>query len=120
MAELWYVKFKLHIKCLQVAIVLITKMMLRISAMSELGETCFVDSSGGVDRDGTRFFMFLGRCHAGGVPLAVVLTTSENQKLLTNVVETLKVYKYQNVLVKFILKNCSNYFRAMLLVAGLT
>lgn len=59
--------------------------------MPELGETCFVDSSGGVDREGTRFFIFLGRCHAGGVPLAVVLTTSENQHLLTCTFKALRV-----------------------------
>lgn len=59
--------------------------------MPELGEICFVDSSGGVDRDGTRFFIFLGRCHAGGVPLAIVLATSENSNLLTLTFKTLRV-----------------------------
>lgn len=76
---------------LQVAIVLVTRMMLRISLMPELGESCFIDSSGGIDRDGTRFFILLGRCHAGGVPLAIVLTTSENQNLLAGAFKAIQV-----------------------------
>lgn len=59
--------------------------------MPELGESCFIDSSGGVDRDGTRFFILLGRCHAGGVPVAVVLSTSETESILTNAFKAIQV-----------------------------
>lgn len=83
--------------------------MNRISQMVEAGEIVFVDSSGGVDGVGTRFFIFLASSHAGGVPLAVVLSTSENEVLLTAAFKTLKV---SNVLILY----CTDFLKITLYI----
>ena len=44
-------------------------------------EMCFIDSTGNLDRDGCRVSLLLTHSVAGGVPLGIIVTTSESEEI---------------------------------------
>lgn len=72
-------------------IVICTPLMRRVHRLTpEAGEIVFIDSSGTVDRDGHRIFLMLTHNESGGVPLGVMITTSESTATLRKAMAMLK------------------------------
>ncbi|TDH08226.1 hypothetical protein EPR50_G00095590 [Perca flavescens] len=72
-------------ECGQVAIAVCTPVMRRVhTKLSESGEIIFVDSSGNCERQSHRIFLLLAHSTAGGLPLGVLITTSESQSTITS------------------------------------
>lgn len=66
------------------AIAICTPLMHRVhSSIKHSGELVFIDASGNMDRLGCRVFLLLTHCCAGGVPLGVLVTTSESTETVT-------------------------------------
>lgn len=66
------------------AIAICTPLMHRVhSNIKHSGELVFIDASGNMDRLGCRVFLLLTHCCAGGVPLGVLVTTSESTETVT-------------------------------------
>ncbi|KAK3889775.1 hypothetical protein Pcinc_006336 [Petrolisthes cinctipes] len=64
-------------------IALCTKLMKRVHQnVRQSSEMVFVDASGGVDRHGCRVFLFMTHSAAGGLPLGLLITSSESEKVL--------------------------------------
>lgn len=53
------------------------------SSIKHSGELVFIDASGNMDRLGCCVFLLLTYCCAGGVPLGVLVTTSESTETVT-------------------------------------
>lgn len=63
---------------------LCTDLMKRVHKyVRQSGELAFIDGSGGVDRHGCRVFLMMTHSAAGALPLGVLVTTSETEKVLT-------------------------------------
>lgn len=72
------------------AIAICTPLMHHVySSIKHSGELVFIDASGNMDRQGCRVFLLLTHCCAGGVPLGVLVTTSESTETVT---EALHLY----------------------------
>lgn len=72
-------------------IAICTDLMKRIHAhIRQSGELVFVDGSGGMDRHGCRIFLVVTRSSTGGLPLGVLITTSESKVILTEGFQLLK------------------------------
>ena len=63
----------------QLIVAICTPVMQRVhSKVQQSGELIFVDSSGNCDRENHRIFLLMTHSAAGGVPLGVLITTSES------------------------------------------
>jgi hypothetical protein len=72
-------------------IVICTPLMRRVHRLTpEAAEVVFIDSSGTVDRDGHRIFLLLTHNESGGVPLGVMITTSESTAVISKALAMLK------------------------------
>ncbi|KAL1246500.1 hypothetical protein QQF64_034634 [Cirrhinus molitorella] len=65
-------------------------LMKRTHSLSNSGEICFMDSSGNMDRENCRVFLLLIHACAGGLPLGIVITQSEDEKTIIEGLELLK------------------------------
>ncbi|XP_072178625.1 uncharacterized protein [Diadema setosum] len=65
-----------------IIIAICTPMMRRVHTTRQSGEMVFVDSTGNVDRHGSRVFILLTHNSAGGLPLGVMITSSEQQSVI--------------------------------------
>ncbi|XP_062391790.1 uncharacterized protein LOC134079728 [Sardina pilchardus] len=75
----------------QTIIAICTPLMKRVHALvRHSAEIVFVDSSGNCDRTNSRIFLLLTHSAAGGLPLGVVITTSESQNTITAGLKLLK------------------------------
>lgn len=75
----------------QTIIAICTPVMKRVhEKVKHSGEMVFVDSSGNCDRHNSRIFVMLTHSSAGGLPLGIVVTTSESQSTITAGFELLK------------------------------
>ena len=61
----------------------VTPLMGRAHSLASAGEVVFLDSSGNMDRDGLRVFLMMTWSAAGGVPLGVVIASSETTAMVT-------------------------------------
>ncbi|KAK3887599.1 hypothetical protein Pcinc_008303 [Petrolisthes cinctipes] len=65
-------------------IALCNKLMKRVHQnVRQSSEMVFVDASGGVDRHVCRVFLFMTHSAAGGLPVRLLITSSESEKVLT-------------------------------------
>lgn len=72
-------------------IAICTPLMRRAHRLTpEASEVVFIDSSGTVDRDGHRIFLLLTHNESGGIPLGVIITSSESAATLTKAMHMLK------------------------------
>ncbi|XP_029907617.1 uncharacterized protein LOC115359339 isoform X1 [Myripristis murdjan] len=68
----------------QLVVAVCTPLMKRVhTKLRESGEIIFVDSSGNCGRQKHRIFLLLTHSAAGGLPLGVIVTTSESQSTIT-------------------------------------
>ena len=75
----------------QTIIALCTPLMQRVHATWQFSqELVFVDSSGSMDRQDCRVFLFLTHSPCGALPLGVVITSSESESTLTAAFTLLK------------------------------
>ncbi|XP_026054784.1 uncharacterized protein LOC113040739 [Carassius auratus] len=65
-------------------------LMKQTHTLSNSGEMCFMDSSGNMDRENCRVFLLLTHTCAGGLPLGIVITQSEDEKTISEGLELLK------------------------------
>ncbi|XP_059401022.1 uncharacterized protein LOC132132600 isoform X2 [Carassius carassius] len=65
-------------------------LMKQTHSLSNSGEMCFMDSSGNMDRENCRVFLLLTHTCAGGLPLGIVITQSEDEKTISEGLELLK------------------------------
>ena len=68
----------------------VTGLMERAHALPEAGRVVFVDASGNMDRRGLRVFLLMTWSHAGGLPLGVVVTSSEAETTVAKGLAMLK------------------------------
>lgn len=74
----------------QLVVAICTPLMKRVHAMvRQSGEMSFIDSTGNCDRQNHRLFLLLTHCSAGGLPLGVLITTSESQPTITAALQLL-------------------------------
>ncbi|ROJ26343.1 hypothetical protein DPX16_12505 [Anabarilius grahami] len=65
-------------------------LMKRTHSLSNSGEMCFMDSSGNMDRENCRVFLLLTHTCAGGLPLGIVKTQSEDERTISEGLELFK------------------------------
>lgn len=58
--------------------------------VKEASQIVFMDSSGSVDKDGSRVFILLTHTQCGGLPLGIFITSSESSALISQGFELLK------------------------------
>ena len=58
--------------------------------VSHSGELCFIDSTGGMDRQDSRVFVLLTHSPAGALPLGLIITESEEEQVIFEGLELLK------------------------------
>ncbi|KAF0307387.1 hypothetical protein FJT64_021273 [Amphibalanus amphitrite] len=68
--------------CGETIVAAVTPLMERAHTLRESGEIVFIDASGNMDRDNLRVFLIMTWSVAGGLPLGVMLSTSEAQTTL--------------------------------------
>ncbi|XP_076050088.1 uncharacterized protein LOC143030765 [Oratosquilla oratoria] len=74
----------------QAALAIVTPLMQRVHKLiKHSGELVFIYASGNMDRQGCRVFLLLTHSCAGGLPLGVLITTSESTETVT---EALALY----------------------------
>ncbi|XP_041461611.1 uncharacterized protein LOC121412915 [Lytechinus variegatus] len=74
----------------QAAIAIVTPLMRRVHKLiKHSAELVFVDATGNMDRQGCRVFLLLTHSSCGGLPLGVLITTSESTETVT---EALNLY----------------------------
>lgn len=82
---------KLSTEGSDIALAICSPLMKRVHEyLRSSGEVVFVDSSGNMDFEGTRVFLFNTASVAGGLPLGVVFTSSEATYPLTNAFKLLQ------------------------------
>lgn len=59
--------------------------------LPQAGDIVFLDSTGSLDRQDSRFFRFLTCSPCGGLPLGYVITSNETEELLTKAFEKFKI-----------------------------
>lgn len=65
-------------------IVILTAFMRRVlNEIPQSGEILFSDSTGNVDRFGCKTFLLLTNSCCGGLPIGIIITTSEKEEILT-------------------------------------
>ncbi|XP_072050227.1 uncharacterized protein [Amphiura filiformis] len=75
----------------QVIVAICTPLMQRVHTLEKhSGELCFMDASSNMDRHNCKVFLLLTHSCVGGLPIGVLITTSETQ---TTIVAALKLYK---------------------------
>ena len=75
----------------QTVIAICTPLMKRVhKEWSYSGEMCFMDSSGTMDRHNCRVFLLLTHSPVGGLPLGVIVTSSESENTIRYGLELLK------------------------------
>ena len=75
----------------ETVLVICTPLMKRVhSRISQSSELVFVDSTGCLDMNSCRVFVFMTNCCAGGLPLGLVVTTSEAESVLVAGFQLLK------------------------------
>ena len=71
-------------------IALCTPLMKRVHTMlNNSAEMCFMDSTGNLDRHGCRLFILLTHSVAGGLPLGILITTSESEESILEALQLL-------------------------------
>ena len=66
----------------ETVIAAVTPLMERVHTLPDAGEVVFVDASGGMDRHGQRVFLLMCWSPAGGLPLGVIVSTSETEAVV--------------------------------------
>lgn len=67
----------------QVVMAICTPLMQRVHTLHKLsGEMCFMDASSNMDRHNCKVFLLLTHSCVGGLPLGVLITTSETQSTI--------------------------------------
>lgn len=67
----------------QTGVAICTPFMKRVHKfMPHSGELVFMDASGGMDRHNNRVFFILTHSCAGGLPLGIIVTTSETERII--------------------------------------
>ena len=75
----------------QLVVAICTPLMQRVhTRVQQSGELIFVDSSGNCDRQNHSLFLIMTHSAAGGLPLGVMITTSESQTTLSTGMTLLK------------------------------
>ena len=75
----------------QTVIAICTPLMKRVHKQwSYSGEMCFIDSSGTMDRHNCRVFVLLTHSPVGGLPLGVIVTSSESESTIRYGLELMK------------------------------
>ncbi|XP_066437909.1 uncharacterized protein [Eleutherodactylus coqui] len=67
-----------------------TPIMERVHTLESSGRICFIDSSGNADRYNCRIFLIMTDSCVGGLPLGVLLTSSDSEEVL---IQALQDYK---------------------------
>ncbi|KAG9485852.1 uncharacterized protein [Eleutherodactylus coqui] len=67
-----------------------TPIMERVHTLESSGSICFIDSSGNTDRYNCRIYLIMTDSRVGGLPLGVLLTSSESKKVLIQALEDYK------------------------------
>ena len=70
-------------------VVAVTPLMARAHALPEAGHIVFLDASGNMDRRNLRVFLLMTWSLAGGLPLGVIVTSSESQAVISRGLEIL-------------------------------
>ncbi|XP_011669803.2 uncharacterized protein LOC105440902 [Strongylocentrotus purpuratus] len=65
-----------------IIIAICTPMMRRVHTTRQSGEMVFIDSTGNIDRHGSRLFILLTHNSAGGLPLGIMITSCEQQSVI--------------------------------------
>ena len=68
----------------------VTGLMERAHALPEAGKGVFIDASGNMDRHGLRVFLLMTWSYAGGLPLGVMVTSSEAETTVAKGLAMLK------------------------------
>nr|XP_054753693.1 uncharacterized protein LOC129259425 [Lytechinus pictus] len=72
-------------------IAICTPLMQRVHSMiGHSSELVFIDSTGNVDRHGSRIFLLLTHSSSGGLPLGVIITSNEQERTITEGLNLLK------------------------------
>ena len=72
----------------QVIVAICTPLMQRVHTLHKhSGELCFMDASGNMDRDDCKVFLILTHSCVGGLPIGVLITTSETESTITAALE---------------------------------
>ena len=66
----------------ETVIAAVTPLMERVHTLPDAGEVVFIDASGGMDRHGQRVFLLMCWSPAGGLPLGVIVSTSETEAVV--------------------------------------
>ncbi|KAF0288930.1 hypothetical protein FJT64_012739 [Amphibalanus amphitrite] len=66
----------------ETVIAAVTPLMERVHTLPDAGEVVFVDASGGMNRHGQRVFLLMCWSPAGGLPLGVIVSTSETEAVV--------------------------------------
>ena len=74
----------------EVVVAAITPLMERAHTLQEAGEIVFIDASGNMDRRSHRVFLLLTWSAAGGLPLAVLITSSESEETISRGLQLIK------------------------------
>ncbi|XP_066440463.1 uncharacterized protein [Eleutherodactylus coqui] len=68
-----------------------TPIMERVHTLESSGSICFMDSSGNADRYNCRIFLIMTDSSVGGLPLGVLLMSSESEKVLFQALQDYKL-----------------------------
>ena len=74
----------------ELVVAAVTPLMARAHDLPEAGETVFVDASGNMDRANLRVFLLMTWSLAGGIPLGVIITTSESEATISKGLQMLQ------------------------------
>ena len=67
----------------QLIVAICTPLMHRVHTLhKQSGELCFMDASSNMDRHGCKVFLILTHSSAGGLPVGVLITTSETESTI--------------------------------------
>ena len=73
-----------------IIVAVFSTLMQRISGLSTASQICFLDSSGNMDRFNCRVFLLMIDTVVGGLPVGVLVTTSESEAVITAALEEYK------------------------------
>lgn len=73
-----------------VVIAVCSALMQRIHTLPNAAQICFLDSSGNLDRYNCRVFLLMVDTAVGGLPIGVLITTSESEAIVTRALEEYK------------------------------
>ena len=74
----------------EMVVAAVTPLMDRANELPEAAEIIFVDASGNMDRGNLRIFLLMTWSVAGGMPLGVIITTSESEAIISKGLQMLQ------------------------------